>query len=269
MGITKSEVIQLNGISAQLRNCLWNVILIRLEDRCFIGSGGVTRLRDSLVFEFFKLPLDEVRKYSAEGWIKEQFYSLEWHGVYNFVEFLVQNEEFFKLLRQEELNKILERENSGYRLVKGYFVPITNEQEIKAIDEAVKKAEQFGIEGAREHLSQALSLLAKKPEPDYRNSIKESISAVESLVKKLSGVNSRGLESPLKELSRKIPIHGALKEGFLTLYGYTSNEGGIRHAILEDPNVGYDEAKFMLVSCSAFVNFLFSKAQKVGLLKEG
>ncbi len=37
--------------------------------------------------------------------------------------------------------------------------------------------------------------------------------------------------------------------------------------MLEQPNVGYDEAKFILVSCSAFVHFLIAKAAAAGLLK--
>ena len=269
IGITKPPMIQDYGINTELRNSLWNVMLTWLENEQFRRSGGVERLRNRLVVEFFKLPLDEMCNYTAEVWIKKQFYSLKWHGVYDFVEFLVQNEECSKLLRQEELNKILERENSGYRLINGRFVQVINEQEIKAIEEATEKATQFGIEGAKKHLDTALSLLAKKPEPDYRNSIKESISAVESLAVILSGKNKCDFVPALEELSEKIPLHGALKEGFKKLYGYTSDEDGIRHAMLEDANVGYDEAKFMLVSCSAFVNFLFSKAQKAGLLKEG
>jgi hypothetical protein len=36
--------------------------------------------------------------------------------------------------------------------------------------------------------------------------------------------------------------------------------------ILDEPTVGYDEAKFMLVSCAAFAHFLTSKAEAAGLL---
>ena len=71
----------------------------------------------------------------------------------------------------------------------------------------------------------------------------------------------------LGKLSEHSEIHGALKSAFNKLYGYTSDESGIRHAILDDPNIGFDEAKFMVVSCSAFVNFLISKAEKAALLK--
>ncbi len=41
----------------------------------------------------------------------------------------------------------------------------------------------------------------------------------------------------------------------LKLYGYSSDEDGIRHAILEEKEIGFDEAKFMLVACSGFVNY--------------
>ena len=67
-------------------------------------------------------------------------------------------------------------------------------------------------------------------------------------------------------MSKKTELHGTLKSAFKQLYGYTSDEDGIRHAILEDKKVGFDEAKYMIVACSAFVNFLISKAEAAGLL---
>ena len=70
----------------------------------------------------------------------------------------------------------------------------------------------------------------------------------------------------INALSEKTVIHGALKSGFKCLYGYSSDEDGIRHAILEQPSVGFAEAKYMLVSCSAFVNYLIEKANSADLL---
>ncbi len=122
--------------------------------------------------------------------------------------------------------------------------------------------------GTHEHIRTALQLLGKKPTPDYRNAIKEAISAIESIVKQISGKESVGLEGALKELSKGIEIHGALQSGFIKLYGYSSDEDGIRHPILDQPNIGFDEAKFMIVAGSAFVNFLISKAEAAGLFKD-
>lgn len=275
IGITKPlQEVQISDMDQQLRNSLWNVILLGLRDeRYYWEERDFRHLYHRLALHFFKIPLKKARglnERKIENWIKEKFDLLQWYEVYNLIEYLVQTEKgFYEKNFQKELNYVLETKNSGYRLVNGKFVPIISEQEIKEIEEALEKTTTVGIKGAREHLSCALSFLAQKPEPDYRNSIKESISAVESLVKQLSGKHSGALAPALKELSKRIPIHGALEDSFNKLYGYTSDEDGIRHAILEDSNVGYDEAKFMLVACSSFVNFLFSKAQKAGLLKEG
>lgn len=52
-------------------------------------------------------------------------------------------------------------------------------------------------------------------------------------------------------------IHGALKEAFKKLYGYAGDGKGIRHAgDLGGPESTFAEAQFMLVSCSAFINYL-------------
>ena len=52
-----------------------------------------------------------------------------------------------------------------------------------------------------------------------------------------------------------------LQVAFEKLYAYTNNKTtGIRHALMEDTeSPGFDEAKFMLVACSAFVNYLRGK----------
>jgi hypothetical protein len=50
--------------------------------------------------------------------------------------------------------------------------------------------------------------------------------------------------------------------GAATLYGYTSDEGGVRRAILESKTVGFTEAKFMLVTCPAFVNFVLESGKR-------
>lgn len=284
MGFTKPPTIQLNNISTPLRNSLWNVVLTCLQS-LFTTEEKLARLCSKLAIRFFKIPSDDVLESvttsnymevfiegeKVKDWIKKRFYSLTWYEAYDFIEFFVQicieEDSSTSEYLQDTFNDILGRECSGYRFVNNQLCPITNEQEIQAIEEAIGKVEQFG-KGANEHLSQAVALFSKKPDPDYRNSVKESISAVESLVKQISGKDG-DFAPALEELSKKIPLHGAMKEGFKKLYGYTSDEDGIRHAILENPNVGLDEAKFMLVACSAFVNFLLSKAQKAGLLKEG
>ena len=60
-------------------------------------------------------------------------------------------------------------------------------------------------------------------------------------------------------------IHGSLKSAILALYGYASDEGGIRHAEREtESTVTIEEAKFMMVTCSAIVNYLVAEYGKHG-----
>ena len=56
-----------------------------------------------------------------------------------------------------------------------------------------------------------------------------------------------------------VEIHKGLKSAFNILYGYTSDAKGIRHAgDIGGPSATFEEAKFMLVACCAFVNYLIS-----------
>ena len=69
-------------------------------------------------------------------------------------------------------------------------------------------------------------------------------------------------------MERSARIHGALKSGFLSLYGYTSDEKGIRHALLEKdaPSADETDALFMMGACASFVSYLINKARAADLL---
>jgi len=51
-------------------------------------------------------------------------------------------------------------------------------------------------------------------------------------------------------------LHGGLKNGYGNLYGYTNDANGIRHSLLAESNLTQADAKYFLISCSAFVNYL-------------
>ncbi|MGR6868629.1 AbiJ-NTD4 domain-containing protein, partial [Acinetobacter baumannii] len=54
-------------------------------------------------------------------------------------------------------------------------------------------------------------------------------------------------------------LHPAFKKALTSLYGYTSDSDGIRHALLDESTISYSDAKYMLVSCSAFINYVIGK----------
>lgn len=198
---------------------------------------------------------NKLRKYIVE--------SPEWYVVFDFIEKYLRICTTDKAeLMQKEFNDILEDEVSAYRIVDKMVVPITNEMEL----ETIKTAKETEFDAVNNHISKALSLYANRKKPDYENSIKESISAVESLCCIITGKTGRNasLGKTIKKLRGKgIHIHSAMENSFSSLYGYASDEDGIRHGGIESTNVTAEDAKFMLVSCSAFVNYLIEKWSKV------
>ncbi|MFW2076158.1 hypothetical protein ACG94X_00255 [Acinetobacter sp. ULE_I010] len=153
----------------------------------------------------------------------------------------------------------MEKENSVYRIINNEVTPITSEQEIQSIEDALENANQYS--GVQQHLNQALKLMSDRQNSDYRNSIKESISAVESICKIVTDDEKATLGKALKIIEDKFGLHSALKGTLSQLYGYTSNGDGIRHTMLEESNLSNIDAKFMLVACTNFINYLIEKTK--------
>lgn len=162
---------------------------------------------------------------------------------------------------RDKVNELFEKECVGYRFIGENIVAITDKIEIKEIEESL----QSNYDGCREHIKKAVSFLANREHKDYKNCIKESISAVEAICQIIIGSNTATLNNAIQKLKNKgIKIHPVLETAFTKLYAYTSDEGGIRHAEgLFVSDVSFEEAKFMLVSCSAFVNYLIAEYGKI------
>jgi hypothetical protein len=143
---------------------------------------------------------------------------------------------------------------------------ITNEYELQQVQEVVRS--QYG--SCSNHIKKAIKLMYDKDKPDYENSIKEAITAVEAICQIILNNNKTTLGEALKLLEKDgLKIHPALKDAFIKLYGYTSDENGIRHAGgLDEPKSTFEEAKYMLVSCSAFVSYLICLYIKNGLCRD-
>jgi len=271
------NVIQVDGMDPDLRVGLWNALdihyLRRFSDRYDLDvQKHENDLMVNLWLDYFKEPLDTMpgTASGAKRYFREYFFQCQWFEVYDFIDF-VANKYYFDSINEEfknYCNSILEREVSGYRFIGGRISPITGEEEIAEIEEALEKAKS--LEPAIIHLKSALDLFSDRESPDYRNSIKESISAVEAICKLIAGSDKAMLGQALAAIRRedKVALHPALYNAFNSLYGYTSDAEGIRHALLDEPNLQFEDAKFMLVSCSAFINYLKMKASKAGIQLE-
>lgn len=194
---------------------------------------------------------------------KDTIYKDDWANVFTFIEFWAKVHQLIDSYNyddfKQEINRILEKEFVGYRLIDNYIVLITDEIEIETIGES----SSIPYDEVKKHISKAIEKLSDRENPDYENSIKESISSVEAMAKIIVGNKNTTLKGALDRLGNKgVKIHPKLKSAFMDLYNYTSDDSAIRHsAKIGGIDSTFEEAKFMLVACTAFNNYLLSNSK--------
>lgn len=263
------ELIQSDGMDYPLRSALWDAMHLNLwsEARNVVRHGqvkgsNIDLLVAQLWHRYFNIPMDRTPEYIGDviEHVRKYYFGCDWNECYDFVEFCVI---YAPTSMSETLvtfaNGILEEHLSGYRIIDNQVTPITSADEIASIEGAIGNPAINA--GAVAHFKLALQMLSDRKAPDHRNSIKESISAVEAICKELTKNPKATLGEVLKPLEDKDLIHPALKAALSKLYGYTSDSGGIRHAMLEEPSLTFADSKFMLVACTAFANYLIEKSR--------
>lgn len=260
--------LQVEFIDDELKNRIWNVILEEFFYQITDYAPGYETQRERVCKRIWKDFFNEtIDNFRDEGYINTEnfiqylrkwFYEAEWFEIYDLLEFIIEIDKETSDDISDFFNEALEKEVSGYRIVSYQVVQITSEIEIEEIENAIDNTDKW--RPVNTHLKTALNFLSDKKKPDFRNSIKESISAVESLCKIITKDKKATLGKALKEVEKKFSIHRAIGNSFTAIYGYTSDAGGIRHALLEkDVELDFSDAKYMLVSCSAFINYLKAK----------
>lgn len=275
--------IQLRDFDERTRIKLQNMILKLynatyendLDDWNYVIQKFYMYILDSV----YSVPIDVKKHYKYDnvfGMINETIQNDDYDDVLTLIEAIVQywddylietkgfsyydsfEHKYREFSLYQIVNDYFEREYVGYRFVDKIIVPISDKNEISEIITSLG----CKYDVVRNHISKANVLLSDRENPDYENSIKESISAVEAICEILTGI--KGKEATLGKMLKKleengIVIHSGLKNAFNVLYGYTSDANGIRHAgDIGGKSSTFEEAKFMLVACCAFVNYLIA-----------
>lgn len=266
-GYTKpSDIIIRERITPEIQNAIQNCIedLIGKLDviNTYQSENTFSLIEKEIYVHYFNgLKSDYKYGFSIE-YIK--YKSNEWYKKLDIIELILEN---LKLISDEytwyynvyddfvqSLNYEFKRLNFGYHIIENKITEVTSEEEIITIENALKVSK----DNVREHLHNALDLYSKRPTADYRNSIKESISAVEAISRNITGENVLNFK---KMEEKGVVVPTVLRKAFECLYGYTNDKTtGIRHALMDDTNAPQaEEALFMLVSCSAFINYINKK----------
>ena len=163
------------------------------------------------------------------------------------------------------INVVLKRSQAAYRIVDGdTFAPIASEEEAATVVAAVEDLDVPQLAGAKDHYKKAISALSGG---DYAGSMRESIHAVESLTKALTGKST--VQDGVKALSRGGHLHVTLADALEKIAAWTNAVGGIRHAnapAAAVPNVVEEDALYMLAICGATISYLKRRGAAAGLI---
>jgi hypothetical protein len=233
-----------------------------------IYSDQFRKFCNKLWFDHFREPIDSIptSPYSSVQNIRDRFFGMKFFDVYRILEFCLALDlqywaEKSKKNFRDLCNSVFERERCAFRFSAETLIKISEPEQLHEVSLSISQDKSAPL---REHIRKASMYYSLTPEPDYRNSIKESISAVEATVAFVVGRKTTGITRPLKSIADKYEIHQALRDGFEKLYAWTSDESGIRHRLMGNSTVSQDEARYMLVSCSAFSNYLMALHAKFG-----
>lgn len=262
--LTRTEV------SKELRAVLWKYVHEQIEETADAGAYGYHLgkpwnhiLREVHVYREHKLVDDfspgltpaviAVRKVFEDG---------SYADIYGWLQFVLRIHRAKEF--RERIERILKYCRAPYRVVDDDVIcPIGSDTDAATVERAFSDLKSSGLAGAREHLRSAATELSAG---NFSDSIRESIHAVEFVARTLEP--SGDFSKALVKLEQKTNIHPSMKRGFLALYGFSSDEQGIRHPLLEKeaPSVDEADAMFMIGACSAFVSYLVNKARAAGLL---
>ena len=137
--------------------------------------------------------------------------------------------------------------------------PSVAKEEGEAVLRATADLSNEGLAGAVNHLRKAADCISQGDSP---GAVRESIHAVESTARSFDP-DATTLGPALRSLENAGGLHPALRRAFSSLYGYTSDADGVRHAeVFGNANIGQDEAVFMLGACASFSSYLARKQRR-------
>lgn len=247
-----------------LRSGLWNALDVVFLSNISSQYGGFDKDFDQLSFsiwhQFFRLPADTrgARPCDAKSMIRKNFYLFEFSEVYDFIEWLDRSvsksgpKRYFRVM----VNNVLKRERAAFRFLNGIFVRVSDEESLISITDALESKTR----SVAEHIKTAARLYR---DADYRNSVKESISAVEAACRDVGSSRKDGVSKPLRSVLDEYDLHPVMIAGFEKLYAFTSDAEGVRHSLMDKQKISQADARYMLSACSAFSNFLSAKRAEV------
>jgi hypothetical protein len=269
-GATLPQQMQPGEITRPLRVQLFKVVRDAIDVEYVRGEGNLVtgdweEILWDLHIEFFVRMPDEFSSLwmMQEEALKAVFDKGTFAEIYGLMEYILRHHKRPKHF-ERTVNEILEKTQAAYRVFGGdTFAPYASEEEAAIVARAAEDLEGPQLEGVSRHYKAAMSALTKG---DYAGSVRESIHAVESLTKLMTG--EKTLQDGVVKLARQKHLHVTVQAALDKVAAWTNAVAGIRHAndaAAATPAVEEDDAVYMLAICGATLSYLKRRGEKAGL----
>ncbi len=260
-GFASELPLQINSLDERTRNALCNIFQRYERDDYLLGiiweKFFGKKISGLDKYNFWERYVDRSISYTHSVNLIE---SWDYNKVFDLIEFILScslRDNF-----SETINTLFLEQRVWYSIIVNQIVPIISPIEIKSIESAIQDS---WLAGVNTHMIAALKYFSDRDAPDFRNSTKESIFAVEAVSKAVAWGSTFG--DALKELknnSQYSTIDLLIYESINKIYAYTNSPNyWIRHATgTESKKVTQNDALFMLVTCSAIINLLVANFWK-------
>lgn len=257
--------LKLGEVSAELRRLLYYYISLDIQRESRATAYGASVFKDEwrrvamdLHVLFFKKPIDtfDYGPFENSKRLNAFINTAKIGDLFDFIEFLIRHKGCSKELKRD-IAEAFEASRAAYRIFDNqYIAAIGTEKQAEAFERAIAVAEFQNATAARRQLIAAGVALRNA---DWAGSIRESIHAVEAVAVRLAP-DTDTLGAALKVLEQRGHLHGSLKAAFGSLYGYSCDEEGVRHALvfIDEAQVNEADALFMLGACASFVSYLLA-----------
>ncbi|MEI8668703.1 hypothetical protein P4S65_10760 [Pseudoalteromonas sp. B131b] len=206
--------------------------------------------------------------------LKSRLMNLEWYQFYDFVEITAikikeqeieyssawENSRFESFMfpsYRQKVNDLFSQHKIQWKLNDAGKLETPLPKDLETRVSAIDSTLQDKFEPARVHYSKARSYILS-PSKDPENSIKESVSAVESVCKTIYPKCST-LGDALKAMKREQLISPMLVTVFEKFYAYTNAEPAVRHGSNKISGVGEMDAELALHMSAAFIRTIISR----------
>ena len=158
----------------------------------------------------------------------------------------------------KDMVDIFDNNGAAYRLnIESYpyrFLPVTSDLQANLLKSSHTALRLNQMDGSLFHLNKANEFFINK---HYADSVKESVHAIESVVQRRYKTPS--FSKSLEKMSQEGHLnHPALQKALKALYGWASNEEGVRHSLItqSEDSITREDALLLIGICAPLAAYL-------------